>query len=1111
MVMNNSADGYHQKIESIFHAVREAEESARPALLDKLCGGDRALRDRVQELVEHGTDEPPEHLDPNRSPTARELRVAGSAGGTRPRRQAGRDVFSGGANTALSFALQATPAVQSATCLDSRNVIDISPGAKIGQYELIRSIGSGGMSIVYLARDTKLGRRVAVKFINIHDQHALREARATARCDHPNIVVIHDIDEHQRPPYIVLEYLKGQSLATLLQRSRQTHERSVELIIAVVRALVCAHANGIVHRDLKPDNVILTETGTIKVLDFGLAKPTSVALRRSSGATQSGTSQSTVIDLHRLSHAGQLVGTPPYMSPEQWLAADVDGRTDIWAVGLLLYELIVGHHPLAPLSEHSLKQIRAFEQPMPSAHHADIAMPAALADLIDKCLAKQPCDRFATARALLDELEALQLGHTSRRLGHAAHPYAGLASFQERDADRFFGRDYDIRAVVTQLDVQPLMALIGPSGIGKSSFARAGIVPRLKSSGIRWETHVIRPGRAPMDALASVLAPLVGDELDTPANDHDLRPIVRRRLRREPGYLGTVLRDRVRRRVAQDISPEKILLFIDQFEELYTLTADADERRAFIRCLLGMADDPTSPLRLVLAIRSDFLDRAAEDRDFISAVRDGGYFLTAPQRDGLRDALARPAEMSGYRFESTNMLEGMLDTLEASTNPLPLLQFTAAKLWDARDRTQRLLTEAAYEALGGIDGALASHADAVLTSLSPPEQAVARTLFLHLVTPERTRALTSTAELCQLANPPEAAQRVLDHLIQARLLVVHDNNEPGTHQRRVDRAQVADSAASATDRDSSAAHNSNGNRQHDDDNDSIDTDHRGASVEIVHESLIHSWPTLSHWIDEGQEDIAFLGQLRAAAKLWQRRGRPRGLLWRDDAMREAQRWRRRYQSELPALQREFLAATFTLATRTQRRRRLLVTGTIVFLSLLVVASAIALFAIAAAEQEARDAELAARAAEQQARAAEHKVREQLAVIQEKERARKAAIAKASAATETATVAEAKVEQSREELAKSNEQLRAALAEARAAEQLAKHASERAKQESQRAIAESERARQAADEAHAANNRAEKANAELSVALAREQAQRRIEQARIRELQALVGTVGSSLK
>ncbi|GAB4525545.1 MAG: serine/threonine-protein kinase [Haliangiales bacterium] len=928
----------------------------------------------------------------------------------------------------------------------------IHDGLKIAQYELIRAIGRGGMSLVYLARDTKLGRRVAVKFMKTREQRLTREARATARCDHPNIVVIHDVDEYQQVPYIVLEYLKGQSFSKLLAQGPQTPERSIQLVIPIVRALVCAHANQIIHRDLKPDNLFLTDTGTVKVLDFGIAKPAGTNLMSAGGSPRPNPRNSAPLTPRSLTEPGRLVGTPAYMSPEQWRAAEVDGRTDIWAVGLILYELVVGQHPLAPLSWTSLTQIAQLDQPMPSARTAGVSMPDPLATLIDHCLAKRTRDRLASARLLLNALEPLLPDHADHNLAPTRHPYAGLASFQERDAHRFFGRDHDIRAVVTQLYDQPLIALIGPSGIGKSSFARAGIMPALKRAGGAWETHVIRPGRDPMHALAELLAPLVTDEFDTPAHDGDRRPVLCRRLRKEPGYLGTVLRARARTRTKS--GPSQILLFIDQFEELYTLTADSDERRAFTSCLLGMADDPTSPLRLVIAMRSDFLDRAAENRPFISALRDGVYFLTAPRRDGLREALARPAEMSGYRFESTRMLEGMLDSLETSTNPLPLLQFTAAKLWEARDCAHKLLTEAAYHALGGIDGALASHADAVLIALSPPDRTIARTLFLHLVTPERTRALTSTAELRQLASPPEAAQRVLDHLIQARLVVAHDsgkttNNHP-SHREETD---------------------------------------CGASVEIVHESLIHSWPTLSHWIDEGQEDIAFLGQLRTVAKLWARRGRPRGLLWRGDAMLEAQRWRRRYRSELPSLQRDYLDAVFALATRMQRRRRLLLTGTIGFLSLLVVAAAIALIAISTAEQEAR-------AAEEQARAAERQIRDQLNVIQDKERARLAALEQASAAEREVDVAEAKVEKSRGQLAASNEQLRIALAEAREAERLATEASERAKRESARALEESARAREAAQEARSAN--------ELRKALAREQEWRRIQQARLKELEERVG-------
>jgi serine/threonine protein kinase len=151
------------------------------------------------------------------------------------------------------------------------------PGEAIGQYEIIRELGRGGMGAVFLARDTRLGRRVAVKFLQttsptLADRFIL-EARATARCHHDNIIVIHEVGKHRGNPYMVLEYLRGSPLDELVGNGRRLPPgRAVELIVPVVRALVCAHEHGIVHRDLKPENIFVTESGTVKVLDFGIAK-----------------------------------------------------------------------------------------------------------------------------------------------------------------------------------------------------------------------------------------------------------------------------------------------------------------------------------------------------------------------------------------------------------------------------------------------------------------------------------------------------------------------------------------------------------------------------------------------------------------------------------------------------------------------------------------------------------------------------------------------------------------------------------------------------------------------------------------------------------------------
>src|SRR3954466_10127104 len=203
-------------------------------------------------------------------------------------------------------------------------------GARIGQYEIIRELGRRGMGAVYAARDTKLGRKVAIKFLNSHNQPELTgrlilEARATARSSHENIIVIHEVGEHDGNPFMVLEYLQGVPLTQLLQDGRRLPPaQAVELIVPVVRALTAAHAHNIVHRDLKPDNIFVTDSGTIKVLDFGTAKlaqgddEDNAALLRAVAASPS---QAAPAD-RELTRRGHLMGTVPYMSPEQWGAGD---------------------------------------------------------------------------------------------------------------------------------------------------------------------------------------------------------------------------------------------------------------------------------------------------------------------------------------------------------------------------------------------------------------------------------------------------------------------------------------------------------------------------------------------------------------------------------------------------------------------------------------------------------------------------------------------------------------------------------------------------------------------------------------------------------------------
>jgi serine/threonine protein kinase len=891
-------------------------------------------------------------------------------------------------------------------------------GSFLGQYQLIRQLGIGGMGSVFLARDTRLGRLVALKFLTeysaTHARRLLAEARTTARCQHENIVIIYEVGEHEQFPYMALEYLKGQTLREhMRERSGGAAmpfglagytplppRRAVEIMVPVVRALVRAHSMAIIHRDLKPENIMLTEDGGVKVLDFGLAKPLADAPRPTAAAIATATGPvAEVYEGEQIlqTRTNELVGTIPYMSPEQITGRVVDHRSDIWACGVILFEMVTGLHPLAPATRHDVERAaRDLDAPMPGAGAALSGL-GRLAAVIDRCLIKRAEHRTATAVQLLAELEALLPDHASTVDGED-NPFAGLASFQESNASRFFGRDREIAAAVARLRSQPLVAVVGPSGAGKSSLVRAGIVPALKRAGEGWDALILRPGRHPLASLADALeraelpsGASAREEASSPPLEGALkhprvvrgsaihRAMLSENLRTAPGHFGAKLRERADRKL------RRLLVFVDQFEELYTLGADAAERAAFIDCLQSAADDATSPLRVILCVRSDFLDRVSEDHGFAVEVTGGLLFLPPIDRNGLREALIRPVDAADYHFESPRLVERMLDELSSTPGALPLLQFTASKLWDLRDRQRRVLDEASYDHLGGVAGALAGHADAVLAGMSAGDQALARAALERLVTPEHTRAVVRMDELRAATREPEAMERVVHHLASARLLVVETLSEE-----------------------------------------------EGAMVELIHESLIEGWPTLRRWLDEHREDVELLARLRVAAKQWHASGRDEDLLWRGEPAREAQRWHGRYRGELPPLEQQFLAATFALATRITRIKRAFIASGMSFLSLLVIIGTVALVWVRRAEQEAtRQAAI---------------VKLQLDELQAKEQLLRSREIELSDALDRAESARRESERSRQE----SERSQAELARALQTEQHAKESAEDALSEAQSA-------------------------------------------------------------
>jgi TolB-like protein/tetratricopeptide (TPR) repeat protein len=283
----------------------------------------------------------------------------------------------------------------------------MQPGTRLGPYEIVALIGAGGMGEVYRARDTRLGRDVAIKVLPAEfafDAERLRrfeqEARAVAALDHPNILAIHDVGTHEGAPYIVTQLLEGESLRDRLQAGPLPPRKALELAVQIAQGLSAAHVKGIVHRDLKPGNVFITTEGHVKILDFGLAK---LAAPRS---LAEGAQATTVVEA---TEAGTRLGTVGYMSPEQVRGQSVEQRSDIFSFGCVLYEMLVGRAPFRRETAADTASAILHEDPAPVAVSGQAVAPA-LQEIVSRCLEKRAEERFSSAHDLALALRAVSGG-----------------------------------------------------------------------------------------------------------------------------------------------------------------------------------------------------------------------------------------------------------------------------------------------------------------------------------------------------------------------------------------------------------------------------------------------------------------------------------------------------------------------------------------------------------------------------------------------------------------------------------------------------------------------------------------------------------------------------
>jgi Tol biopolymer transport system component len=298
----------------------------------------------------------------------------------------------------------------------------LAPGTWLGPYEITAPLGAGGMGEVYRARDTRLGRDVAIKVLPASfsaDPERLRrfeqEARAAGALNHPNVLAIYDIGTHDGAPYLVTELLEGETLRERLQNGPLPLRKALDIAIQAARGVGAAHDKGIIHRDLKPANIFLTHDGRVKILDFGLAKLTQ---SDASGLGETQSSTRTALDSGQ-TEAGMVLGTAGYMSPEQVRGKPADARSDIFALGTILYEMLSGQRAFEKDSSADTMAAILKEEP-PELSGEGKKIPPAVERIVRHCLEKNPAERFQSARDLAFDLESVSGSSTSSTAKPAA-------------------------------------------------------------------------------------------------------------------------------------------------------------------------------------------------------------------------------------------------------------------------------------------------------------------------------------------------------------------------------------------------------------------------------------------------------------------------------------------------------------------------------------------------------------------------------------------------------------------------------------------------------------------------------------------------------------------
>ena len=627
-------------------------------------------------------------------------------------------------------------------------------------YVLRDLIGEGTFGTVYRATQPGVERDVAVKVIRAEladDRSFIRrfeaEAQLVARLEHPNIVPLYDFWRQPGGAFLVFRLMRGGSAAELLRENGPISlERAGSILEQVGGALSAAHAYNVVHRDVKPSNILFDQTGVAYLADFGIAATLThepmIPQRWSAGAAL-------------------------YASPEQLRDGIEDARADQYALATTIWELLSGSTPFTGYEASAVARIKIHE-PIGDVSRIRPDVPAAVSAVLCRAGSVQPADRFGTVsemvsawkRAASDDLAgitappAADSPHRRRpqvTIGGAdrptVNPYKGLRPFREADAADFRGRGELIRRLAEAAKAARFVAVVGPSGSGKSSLVLAGLVPRLRAGGCRVAT--LTPGDNPIGSFGAALSLVASGE--------------------QAGLLSTAALGRpdgIGEAIRSISAADRLAIVIDQLEELWTLSGENDCRRLLDALVAAVRDGDA---QVVGTIRADFFDRPLADPALGPLVSQHTFGVTPMSVADLHEAITAPAEQVGVRFEPALTSQLIAETID-QPGSLPLLQFTLAELFESRDGA--IITLAAYDQLGGLAGSLSRQADEIYESFDAGDRAAVRRMFSRLVTPgegnEDTRRRVNTTDL---AGVPE---RVAAAFVARRLLT--SDRDRGTRQ-----------------------------------------------------------------------------------------------------------------------------------------------------------------------------------------------------------------------------------------------------------------------------------------------------------------------------------------